>query len=65
MKHSGHNVHVLIPLNVDGYLFGNNGNSGYRAHIRRRLAADFSGCERDTGKFDSAVEDVIPRPANG
>ena len=33
--------------------------SGYRAEIRRRLAADFTGWAADRTKFDEQVENVI------
>jgi hypothetical protein len=52
-------VQVIIPLDLDGYLFGQSWRAGYRAELRRRLAADFTGWERDQGKFEARVEDVV------
>ncbi|MBZ5531080.1 MAG: toll/interleukin-1 receptor domain-containing protein [Acidobacteriia bacterium] len=60
MKERGAKVQVLVPLNLDGYLFSDKCNSkpGYQAQIRRRLAADFA--ESGTGgKFDAQVEKLI------
>ncbi|MFL6451707.1 MAG: toll/interleukin-1 receptor domain-containing protein [Bryobacteraceae bacterium] len=51
-------VHALIPLNLDDYIFTDAWNSGYRAQIRSRLAADF-GWERDNAAFEEQVENVI------
>jgi uncharacterized protein YjbI with pentapeptide repeats len=51
-KESGEKVQALIPLNIDGYLFSDKWNSGYRAQIRRRLAADFTGWETNNKKFE-------------
>lgn len=58
-KERGQKIQVLIPLNIDGYLFSDQWSSGYRSQIRRRLAADFMGWEQDPRKFDSQVETVL------
>jgi TIR domain/Pentapeptide repeats (8 copies) len=58
MKDRGAKVQVLVPLNLDGYLFSDKWKSGYQAQVRRRLAADFTEAS-DTGKFDEQVERLI------
>jgi hypothetical protein len=58
MKDRGAKVQVLVPLNLDGYLFSDKWKSGYQAQVRRRLAADFTG-SMDAAKFDAQVEKLI------
>ena len=58
-KKRGKTVRVLIPLDLDGYLFTDQWTSGYRAQIRRRLAADFIGWEKDEAKFNTEMEKVV------
>jgi hypothetical protein len=58
MKERETKIQVLVPLNLDGYLFSDKWKSGYQAQVRRRLAADFT--ESGTGtKFDEQVERLI------
>jgi len=59
MKERGAKVQVLVPLNLDGYLFSDKWKSGYQAQIRRRLAADFTQSGTDSAKFDAEVERLI------
>jgi hypothetical protein len=54
----GAKVQVLVPLNLDGYLFSDKWKSGYQAQVRRRLAADFTKSVAGT-KFDEQVESLI------
>jgi len=59
MKERGAKVQVLIPLNLDGYLFSDKWRSGYQAQIQRRLAADFTESGTDSARFDAEVERLI------
>jgi TIR domain-containing protein/pentapeptide repeat protein len=59
MKERGTKAQVLVPLNLDGYLFSDKWKSGYQAQIRRRLAADFTESGTDSAKFDAEVERLI------
>lgn len=58
MKERGAKVQVLVPLNLDGYLFSDKWKSGYEAQVRRRLAADFTD-STDAVKFEAQVEKLI------
>lgn len=51
-------VQVLVPLNLDGYLFSDKWKSGYQAQVRRRLAADFTDSV-DAVRFEAQVEKLI------
>ena len=59
MKDREAKVQVLVPLNLDGYLFGDKWKSGYQAQIRGRLAADFTESGTDSAQFDAEVERLI------
>lgn len=52
-------VQVLVPLNLDGYLFSDLWRSGYQAQIRGRLASDFTGWANNDPKFEEQVGRVI------
>ena len=58
MKNRKKKVLVLIPLDLDGYLF-NRWDSGRASQVRERLAADFKGWEESHARFEERVENVI------
>lgn len=61
MKERGHKVRALIPLDLDGYLFGDQCTTAKKTEIKSRLAADFKGWDGEGGTaiFDEQMERVI------
>ena len=59
MKERGKKVLALIPLNLDGFLFSADYQSGKKAEITSRVAANFVGWEKDHALFDWELEKVI------
>jgi hypothetical protein len=55
----GRQVKVMIPLNLDGYLFSDDYQSGKKTKLHSRLAADFTGWEHDNAIFEREIENVI------
>jgi hypothetical protein len=54
-----HKVVAFIPMDLDGYLFGEAFTSGKKRQIQSRLAADFKGWEHDNALFEREIERVI------
>ena len=50
---------MLIPLNLDGFLFSADYQSGKKAEITSRVAANFVGWEKDHALFDRELEKVV------
>jgi hypothetical protein len=59
MRQRGEKTLALIPLNLDGYLFSDEFRSGKATQIKSRLAADFTGWERDNNKFEEEFERLV------
>ncbi len=48
---------AIIPLNLDGYLF--KWQSSRASILKARLAADYTGWEKDNAKFEEQFEKVV------
>lgn len=55
----GEKVLAWIPLNLDGFLFSADYQSGKKSEIKSRVAANFIGWEKDHALFDREVQKVI------
>jgi uncharacterized protein YjbI with pentapeptide repeats len=59
MQAEGKRFLSLIPINLDGYMFKKDCQSGRKDEILARLAADFTGWENDNTKFEEQFERVV------
>ena len=59
MKQRGNKVLSVIPLNLDGYMFSGDWESGKEEQVKSRIAADFTGWETDNAKFESEFAKVV------
>jgi hypothetical protein len=55
----GKKVLALIPLNLDGFLFSADYQSGKKPEIASRVAANCAGWENDHALLDRELEKVI------
>jgi hypothetical protein len=58
-REQGKKVLVLVPLNLDGYMFSKEWNSGKAAEIRARMAADFTEGEHSIVQFREQFERLV------
>ena len=58
-RERGQRVNVLIPLNIDGYMFSGVWKSGLSTLLLSRLAADFSGWDTDHTRFETQVNTLL------
>jgi uncharacterized protein YjbI with pentapeptide repeats len=59
MQEQRKKVISLIPLNLDGYMFGGKWESGKERLLKSRHIADFTGWESDSTKFDKQFEKIV------
>ncbi|HKP52633.1 MAG TPA: toll/interleukin-1 receptor domain-containing protein [Chloroflexia bacterium] len=58
-KEHGKEVLSLIPLDLDGYMFKPEWDSGWKGQITQRMAPDFTGWKRNNAKFETQFERVV------
>ena len=59
MRERKKKILALIPLNLDGFLFSEEFESGKKTELQSRLAADFRGWDKDDAKFNAELEKVV------
>jgi hypothetical protein len=59
MKERKRKTLALIPLNLDGYLFSEEWQSGLERQVKERMAVDFTGWDKDNAKFERELDKVI------
>lgn len=59
MNERSKQVLALFPLNLDGFLFSADYQSGKKSELTNRVAANFIGWEKDHALFDRELEKVI------
>jgi len=50
---------IALWLNLDGFMFSGEWQSGKSSQIKSCLAADFTGWEKDRDKFDAQVARLL------
>jgi hypothetical protein len=59
MREGGEQVHLLIPLDLDGYMFTDDWKSGKKQKVRSRIAADLTGWQNDEDKVKRGIDLII------
>jgi hypothetical protein len=59
MRERGKKVLALIPLDLDGYLFGKDCQNGKKTEIRSRIAANLVGWKKDPMLFDRELGKIV------
>jgi uncharacterized protein YjbI with pentapeptide repeats len=59
VRQRGKKTLALVPLNLDGFMFSGEWESGKAAQIKSRLAADFTGWETNNRKFEEQLERLV------
>jgi len=59
MRERKKKILALIPLDLDGFLFSKEFESGKKTELQSRLAADFRGWDKDNAKFNAELEKVV------
>lgn len=58
-KETGHDVKLLLPLTLDGFLFGGDAKGKQDKAIAARVVVDFNGWRRNDTKFDEVFPKVL------
>jgi hypothetical protein len=61
----GKPIRVLIPLDLDGYIFSKDCTYDLSGAIKTRLVGDFVGWEHDNAKFEAQFEQVVEAMQTG
>jgi uncharacterized protein YjbI with pentapeptide repeats len=59
MRERKKKIRVLIPLDLDGYLFGDQWENGKKTEVKSRVAADFRKWEIDECVFDEQMRRLV------
>lgn len=59
MQENGQKVWLLIPLNLDGYMFSADWKSGKAQQVKSRISADFTNRERDSSKIEEHFQRLL------
>ncbi|MBC7816161.1 MAG: hypothetical protein IAG10_04610, partial [Planctomycetaceae bacterium] len=55
----GQDVKLLLPLTLDGFLFGGDAKGKHDKSVAARVVADFNGWRRNDTKFDEVFPKVL------